>query len=130
MKSVLSVIIFASVFLTACQSAKDVNAHSEKEITEYSTSKRIINLVMEERLKEEGYKLGVVDIIEDSDCYYVIFLKETNTFLDPVNIETEKFSAFREKDLNIFIKYRPLRKMNRCDNAQPVELIDVMLIRE
>ena len=42
-----------------------------------------------------------------------------------INILEESYKAMRNDGEKVYYKYRPLRRMNRCTEANPIELIDI-----
>lgn len=76
----------------------------------------------------EGYEFGTVHYNENSLCEFTIMLKATGFHLDPVNFNDDGFNTFRVQGKNVILKYRLLRRANRCDTIQPVELTDIRFI--
>ena len=117
-----TIIKFSLVSLMAvslsCNSAKTaVNDESAVNDTVTETSKQ-----MESQLINEGYSVGTMKYIKNSKCSYIIVDEKTKVNFDPINIDNEKFSSFKSENMKVFYKYRPLRMMNRCNEAQPIEL--------
>ena len=101
-----------------------LSCNSSKEIRK-TENKSDINKT---DLIKQGYELGTVHYNENSFCDYTIILQETGFHLDPVNFNDDRFNAFREQGKNVIFKYLPLRRTNRCNNIQPVELSDIKII--
>lgn len=57
---------------------------------------------------------------KEGQCSFLIQLDD-NTLLDPINLEKEYMIA----DLKIAFNFSQLRMMNRCDNANPISIIDI-----
>ena len=93
---------------------------SEKNSTSTSSS------YLKEALIKDGYEPGLVKVLKDSECSFIIYNVATKAQLDPVNFNISEFEVFRKKDLKIYFKYKPLGMMNRCNEASPVELLSVV----
>ena len=60
----------------------------------------------------------------EGDCAYAIkTIGEGFEYLDPLNLD-EKYKIDGQQ---IWFKYRGLRRENRCENARPVEIIEIMI---
>lgn len=111
-----SAILFLSI-ASSCDSAK--TAATEKE-TETKTTKS-----MDSKLVAEGFIAGTVKYQADSKCTYVIVDEKTNLKYDPINIDDVKFIVFKKDADKVYFKFRLLRMMNRCEDAQPIELENI-----
>jgi|SRR5690606_16500491 len=107
---------------TQTTSNLETNTISEinsSETTSTETDTEIMNL---QKLKAEGYILGtIVYSDKEGDCPYTIQMrgdKMESYYLDPVNLE-EKYKKDGQK---VWFKFNGLRRMNRCNNASPVEI--------
>jgi len=118
MKRLFSLIVI-SLILQSCVISQD---KVESEKTAGSANSKYIKEV----LMKEGYELGTVKILKDSECRFVILNEGTTVYFDPINFNISDFEAFRQEDLKIYFKYKPLRMMNRCSEASPVELISIV----
>ncbi len=115
------------VLIGACNSPKqkvDTDPSVNKTDTLSKVKKGMANLI-EEKLIKEGYQLGTVKKLENTDCPFVIYSETTNNLLDPINFEASDFAEFKENELKIYFQYRPLRMMNRCNDASPIELTSI-----
>ena len=74
---------------------------------------------------QEGYKMGTVQLNKDSACKYTILVDKSNIRFDPVNMDDKRFEAFKSDAQKVYFKFRPLRMMNRCPEAQPIEIEDI-----
>ena len=103
---------FGLLFLigAACNSAKNTTENTMKDKV----------MKMNEKLIAEGFKKAIV--IEskiENDCPYTLMMDGNKDILfDPINLE-EKYKSNGEE---IWVKYRPLRRQNRCAKANPVEI--------
>jgi len=43
---------------------------------------------------------------------------------DPINLD-ESFSAFKQDGMKVWFTFAGLRMMNRCEKANPINLIDI-----
>ena len=100
--------------------------------SEVSSSKANDNTMNESELKtldstmiNEGFHIGIISYQKESDCAYVIIDQTSNAKLDPINISEDTYKLLRNNGEKIYYKYRPLRRMNRCPEANPIELIDI-----
>jgi len=76
-------------------------------------------------LLNEGYAMGTIKYLKNSKCSYIIIDEKSGVQFDPINIDTDKYSAFKSESTKVYFKYRPLRMANRCMEAQPIELEDM-----
>jgi hypothetical protein len=78
----------------------------------------------EGKMMEEGFKKATVVYSSlPGDCEYTFAVEgETNLF-DPINLE----GKFQKSQMNIWIKYIPLRMPNRCEKALPVEIAEIRI---
>jgi len=118
MKNIISLIVLVFL-LQSCVINQD---KVESENTAGSGNSKYIKEV----LMKEGYELGTVKVLKDSECTFVILNEGTSVYFDPINFNISDFEAFRQKDLKIYFKYKPLRMMNRCSEASPIELISIV----
>jgi len=118
----MNILIKFSAFLflsmaSSCDSTKTTAAENE---TETKTAAE-----MDSKLVSEGFIAGTVKYQVDSKCTYVIIDEKTKVKFDPINLDEEKFMSYKKDSEKVYFKYRRLRMMNRCDDAQPVELEDI-----
>lgn len=107
----------------SCDTAKSAatNTETDSEKTMVDNSKE-----MESKdLSSEGYSLGTVTYTKDSKCSYIIVDEKSGAKFDPINIDDKKYASLKSNSTKVYYKYRPLRMMNRCDEAQPIELEDM-----
>jgi hypothetical protein len=103
-KSIVTVLSFG--IISSCATKKD----SEKSSLE------------ETKMLESGFsKASMVESKIEGDCPYTIQLSEGGVFLDPINLD----DAYKKQGEKIWVKYRGLRRMNRCDKANPVEIEEI-----
>lgn len=72
-----------------------------------------------------GYSIGTITYHKNSKCAYIITDEKSGVKFDPINIDKEVFENFKIDNTKVYFKYRPLRMMNRCTEAQPIELEDI-----
>jgi hypothetical protein len=123
----LTSIFFIFILIGACNSPKqkiENNSSGNKTDTLSRVKKGMANLI-EEKLIKEGYQLGTVKNLENTNCPFVIYSETTNNLLDPINFEASDFAEFKKNELKIYFQYRALRMMNRCNEASPIELTSI-----
>ncbi|MGO3183986.1 MAG: hypothetical protein ACTIJ9_14260 [Aequorivita sp.] len=79
-----------------------------------------------EKMMAAGYMPGRIvfsDLVDD--CEYTIQLKEEGQkdfyYVDPINLD----EAFMKNERTVWVKYNNLRRMNRCEKARPVEILEI-----
>lgn len=110
-------------FSLSCDTAKSAATNTEKdtENTIVEDSKKMES----KNLSTEGYSLGTIAYTKDSKCNYIIVDEKSGAKFDPINIDDKKYASLKSDATKVYYKYRPLRMMNRCDEAQPIELEDM-----
>ena len=76
--------------------------------------------------QKEGYTYGVITPKDNGNCGWIISVAK-NINYDPINIEDEKFIKFSSTKETVYFKFLPLRMKNRCKNASPIALMEVVL---
>jgi hypothetical protein len=113
---IMAAILF--VFAGSCDSTKNT-AKNEAKSTEMKQT-------MENKFINEGYSKGLLTAKRESSCTFIILDEKTGAKFDPINLEEGKFGNFKSaKNEIVYYKYRPLRMMNRCTEAQPISLEDI-----
>jgi len=70
-----------------------------------------------------GYTSGtIVQSKAEGDCEWTIKLKD-GRFLDPMTMDKD----FMKDGANVWIKFLPQRRMQRCDKASPVDLTEIKM---
>lgn len=110
-------LVIVLVFLQSCDSAKNTT-NSER-------SKVVETKAMNQKLINGGYSSGTISYTNNGDCSYIIVDEKANSKFDPINMDTEKYDAFKNKSMKVYFKYRSLRRANRCNNVRPIEIIDI-----
>lgn len=111
-----TVILFLAMN-SSCDSAKAAASENETETKSIGS--------MDTKYENEGYLPGMVKHQAGTKCVYVIIDEKSGLKYDPINIDEEKYMSFKKNEEKVYFKYRALRMMNRCDDAQPVELEDI-----
>lgn len=79
------------------------------------------------KLIPEGFTAGVIqESTKKGDCLFTILVTskgEESLYFDPINLD----EAYKKNGLAVFFKYRPLRMMNRCQRANPVEIQEILI---
>ncbi|SRX52337.1 hypothetical protein [Aequorivita sp. CIP111184] len=74
---------------------------------------------------DAGYLPGRIIYSEEADdCEYTIQLKEGERdfyYVDPINLDEN----FHTDGQTIWVKYAGLNRMNRCEKAAPVSIIEI-----
>jgi hypothetical protein len=109
------------IILTSCNSYKESSNEVKSETTKNDEQIK----AMDKEMIGEGFQLGVVKHLKESECSYIIIDQATKAQFDPINILEESYKAMRNDGEKVYYKYRPLRRMNRCTEANPIELIDI-----
>lgn len=110
-------LVILSIFLVSACNSKKTTADAE------ATAKEKISAASK-KMMEEGFKQGVIVISRsEGDCPVKIKMDDAEMpyHLDPINID-EYDTAFKQNDTKIWFTYQPLRMMNRCEGANPVNL--------
>ena len=86
-----------------------------------------INKIKTAELMAEGFTAGVIQkSTKKKDCLFTIIVSGQNKktyFLDPINLD----EGYKKDGVAVFFKYRPLRMMNRCEKANPVEIQEMQI---
>lgn len=107
---------------TSCNSTKEkVQAENSPIIN----SKQSDYKTMDAEMINNGFKIGEIKYLKDKECAYIIIDEASNAKFDPVNISDELYQSYKQDNQKIYFKYRPLRMMNRCTEANPISLIDI-----
>jgi hypothetical protein len=113
--------LFTFIFLlisTSCDSTR--TAVEQTEPTVNNTKE------MDTKYANDGYASGVIDYDEKrSKCSFIIIDDKSKLKYDPININEDKFASLRGNGTKIYFKFHALRMMNRCDDAQPIEIEDI-----
>lgn len=127
MVKVLNFVLLFSLLLQSCHSTKKEveSLQTSKERDTLSKLKQSMSSLIEDKLIEEGYDIGLVKYVENSDCPFIIYSENTEVQFDPINFDSPEFTTFKSNDLKVYFKYRPLRRMNRCNEASPIELVSI-----
>ena len=104
--------LFAFLLVAACAHHKELPVEAEKkEVTppaEMSENNRTIGVIQQATTKE--------------GCPFTIRIKEVSYLLDPINLKDE----FKVEGLRVRFDYRQLRMANRCNEANPVEVVSMV----
>ncbi|CAM3319691.1 hypothetical protein [Aequorivita lipolytica] len=110
-----------SIFILSCISSQNKSQNLETNSAAEIEAKKIAA----EKMMDDGYLPGRIiysDIV--GDCEYTIQLKQGERefyYVDPINLE----ETFRRDNQTVWVKFNGLRRMNRCENAAPVELTEI-----
>ena len=103
-----------SLLLVNCISNESINSKNTKQIST-------------KMMQEKGYKKGTIQFSSQMDkCQYTIKADDIPYLIDPINLE----DSLKKDQLKIWFTYQALRMKNRCAEANPVRLKDVVVIEE
>jgi len=75
----------------------------------------------------ESFTPGVIqESTKKGDCLFTIIVTSESgepLYFDPINLD----EAYKKNGLAVFFKYRPLRRMNRRQRANPVEIQEILI---
>ena len=75
---------------------------------------------------EKNRTIGVIHQATTKDgCPWTIHIKEVDYLLDPTNLKEE----FMVDGLRVRFDYLPLRRANRCKEANPVEVLSMVTLK-
>ena len=98
---------------------------SSKKTSTDIAPKSQINTVKKTELISKNFTPGVIqESPKNEDCLFTILVSEQNKqpySLDPINLD----EAYKKNGLAVSFKYRPLRMVNRCQSANPVEIQEI-----
>ncbi|MCW8980737.1 MAG: hypothetical protein OQJ83_05065 [Altibacter sp.] len=121
----VSIALFSMVFLLNCNTTKNTGNAMTSDTSNSTTSNSGNDMSGENNeasMMESGYSKGVIVYSDkEGDCPYTIQVVGSDAMFDPVNL-SENFKKAGEK---IWFTYSPLRMMNRCDKANPVNVDDI-----
>lgn len=115
LKRVLLLLMLVLIGNACCTKKKKVlEENKEIEINKDSINDKLI---------KEGYKKAYVIYNEQKEapCNYLIKVDD-NLLIEPMH---ELENSFKIGELPIWVKYHPQRRMSRCINSQPVEIIAI-----
>jgi len=102
------------LFFMSCNSTNKTTEETVKTKTEMEPKDMIA----------EGFVAGEISFsTKEGDCPITIKIEGKNGvyFYDPINI-TEEYKKEGEK---VWFKFAGLRRMNRCDKASPINIIEI-----
>lgn len=108
MRPLLSLFAFVFCVAAACNSSKQ-----PQEDTAAKAAKA-------QMMTEAGFKSATV-IVQPQESGCPVVIKIDNTYVDPIDLKDE----FKVDQLAVWVKYTPLRRMNRCDMAGPVSITEI-----
>lgn len=106
-------IVFILILFSCNSTNKSISTTSENEIQ-----------VMSKKMVEEGFTAGEISFsTKEGDCPITIKIegKDRVYYYDPINLSEE----FKKEGEKIWFKFAGLRRMNRCDKASPVNIIEI-----
>lgn len=111
----LSLSLLLLITTASCNTANKAT-ETKNETEQQMDSKKMI---------ADGYLAGEISIsTKEGDCPVTILVegKSGAYYLDAINL-SEDFSEAGEK---VWFKFTPLRRMNRCDKANPINITEIV----
>lgn len=108
--------LFFLISLNACCTKKNNTPQVKENVEESKVSN-------DDELIKSGYKKAYIVFNDQKDdpCKYLIQIDDY-LLLEPLQ---ELENNFKISDLSVWVKYHPQRRMSRCANSQPIEIIDI-----
>ena len=100
-----------------------ISCNSTNKATE--TTNKTEQQMDSKKMIADGYLAGQISISkEEGDCPITIKVEGKNGayYLDPIDLK-EDFQTDGEK---VWFKFGPLRRMNRCEKANPISIIEIV----
>jgi uncharacterized ParB-like nuclease family protein len=115
MKAVNILILLFSILLFSCSSTNNsITASSEDKVQ-----------TVTEKMITDGFTPGQISIsTEEGDCPITIKVEGENGayYLDPIDLKED----FQIEGEQVWFKYGGLRRMNRCEKANPISIIEIV----
>ena len=104
------------IFLISCCGSKE-------QASKANTTENKATMERAEKMMANGFLKGTIVYSEaENDCPYTIKVEgDEPYFLDPVNLE----NSFKTDGAEIWFKFTGLRRMNRCEKANPVNITEM-----
>ncbi len=108
--------ITAFAFFISCCGTKERSVQS-------NTNEEITVMAHEKKMIEDGFMKGTIVYSEkENDCPYTIRVEADEPyFLDPINLDR----AYKSDGAKVWFTFTPLRRMNRCEKANPVNITEM-----
>ncbi|MCF6351267.1 MAG: hypothetical protein L3J23_09630 [Flavobacteriaceae bacterium] len=106
----LSILLLITMGVNSCKSKK-VTEEKETKISK-------INFI------EDGYSKATIiyDATKSDVCSYLIKL-DKGEILEPLKFTNK---VFRKNEQLVWVKFNRQRRLGRCSNAQPIELVEII----
>ena len=99
--------------LSSCKSTQEVD---EQQLIE-------TKMAQKETLLKQGFTAGtIVHSTKEGDCEWTIKL-DSGIYYESLIMKDE----FKKDNLEVFFKFRPLRRMRKCTKANPVEIVEMKI---
>jgi hypothetical protein len=111
-----SLLIALCVFVTANCTSKKTTANE--------TVKNATNTMNKAEMISNGFTFGTIEeSIKEGDCPFTIRMGDAKekTYYDPINLD----DSFKKDGMEVFFKFGGLRMMNRCNKANPIEIVEI-----
>jgi hypothetical protein len=110
------------VLFASCNSSKKTVQETNGNTM---TSEQSNDKAMDAQMLNDGFHIGKIKELKNSKCDYIIIDETTHVQLDPINFSEDDYKAYKKDAQKIYFKYRPLRMMNRCTDANPIQLTSI-----
>ncbi len=114
---------FTAIFIVLCLMVF-TGCRTNKTVAETNVSSEIDQDMINEKMREQGYKKGLISAsTNDSSCPYTIAIEEEDYpyLLDPTNLEED----FMVDGFKVWFKFTSLRMASRCSEANPIRIEDI-----
>ena len=110
------VFLFAFSIMSCCSTNKTVTENDNDSTTNTVSMDT-------QKMMDLGYqKATTVASSLAGDCPFTLQIEGDNSYLlDPVNLE----EGYKVNGIKVWVKYTPLKMMNRCDKANPVNIVEI-----
>ncbi len=71
----------------------------------------------------QGFQKGELNRnnAKNTNCLLLIKILNKEELLDPINLKNFQYKNFHK----VWVKYTSLRMANRCENARPIQIIEI-----
>lgn len=108
MKPILTLYVLVFCMAAACNS------------TQKTTEDKAVDTAKIQMMLADGYVSAKV-IMQPSQEGCPVVLKTENEYIDPINLQED----MKVDQMEVWVKFARLRRMNRCDMAGPVSITEI-----
>jgi hypothetical protein len=113
-----SIALVSILLISCCSTTKTTSNTSEDKLTTTEMDKKINTMI------DAGFSMAeVIESKTEGDCPFTLRIidKDAPYLLDPINMTDQ----FKKNGKKVWVKYAGLRMMNRCEKANPVNIIEI-----